>query len=232
VKPRLSCGGNLCLGGGDAGVGARHGCLIHRLGLLVGVQLALRDGVSFCKRRVARHVDAGEIKLRLRLADLASGLGKLTFGLINQCLEGPRVDLEENLAFVDGAAFLVILTDEVAGNLRLDLGVDEAVGGGDPLAGERDVLLAGGGDLDGQWAHGWLRRGAGLAAAQESEKDQRGRGKNGIQGYGHYVCTGRVFVKAHKATSKKNGETDALKTYTYVYMLKWCSWVQKNEGTT
>jgi hypothetical protein len=49
---------------------------------------------------------------------------------------------------VDLGALGVVLLDEVAGDLRLDLRVDVTVGVRDPLAGERNVLLNGGGYLN------------------------------------------------------------------------------------
>ena len=67
--------------------------------------------------------------------------------------EGPRIDLEEHLAFPDHRSFPVVLLDDVAGDSRLYLRVHVSVQRGDPVAVDRRVALNDGSDF-----HGWRRR--------------------------------------------------------------------------
>ncbi len=121
--------------------------------LLLVVELALRDGVLLGERGIAIDVNLRELKLRLSLTDGALGLADLSFGLLQCGLEGARVDLEEDLALLDDGALAVVLLDEIAGDLRLDVGIDEAVEGADPLVGDGDIGLLDGDDIDGHGAH-------------------------------------------------------------------------------
>ncbi len=105
------------------------------------------------ERSVAVDVNLCELKLRLRLADGALCLAELTLRLRQRGLEGTRVDLEEDLAFLYDGAFAVVLLDEVAGDLRLDVGVDEAVERANPFVGDGDIRLLRGDDLNGHGAH-------------------------------------------------------------------------------
>ena len=85
-------------GGGYGGLCRLHGGFGLRLLLDIVVELALRDGVGLGQRSVALDVDLGQAELRLRLQHLPLGLGELALGLIERCLEGTRVDLEQHLA--------------------------------------------------------------------------------------------------------------------------------------
>ncbi len=156
------CGADLRLRRGDGG-------LVGGERLRFGVELALGDGVRLGERRVALDVDGGELDLRL-------GLRELALGLVERGLQRTRIDLEEHLALADLAAFAVVLADEVAGDLGLNLRVDEAIGLGDPLAGDGHVLLGGGDHLNRHRAagshHGGGRRG-GVAAGQREDAHSR-----------------------------------------------------------
>ena len=69
------------------------------------------------------------------------GLRELSLGLIESGLKRARVDFEKHVIFVDERAFAVVLLYEIAGDLGLDVGVNGAIEGGDPIAVDRDVLL-------------------------------------------------------------------------------------------
>ena len=60
------------------------------------------------QRSIPFHVDLSEPKLSLRLRQLAACLGDLTFGLIENSLEGPRVDFEQDVVFVNERTFAVV----------------------------------------------------------------------------------------------------------------------------
>src|SRR5262249_50206633 len=100
------CGCNLGLCCGEVGLGLR-GCLV------LGVELALGDGMLRCERSVAVYVNLCELQLRLRLAYGSLGLTQLALGLIERRLEGARVDLEENGALLNDGAFAVVLLNEI-----------------------------------------------------------------------------------------------------------------------
>jgi hypothetical protein len=70
---------------------------------------------------------------------LPPGLIELALGLIECCLEGPRIDFEENLSLRDLTAFPVVLPYQITARLRLDLCVYISVEGSDPLTRERHV---------------------------------------------------------------------------------------------
>ena len=155
VKPRLilavstaACAvGDRGVCSGDVGFGL--------CGLLcLGVELALRDGVLRGEGCVAVYVNLRELQLRLSLTDGSLGLTELAFGLFQRGLEGTRVDLEEDLALLNDGALAVVLLEEVAGDLRLDVRVDVAVQSADPFVGDGDIGLLDGDDVDGQGAHG------------------------------------------------------------------------------
>ena len=75
--------------------------------LLLGVELALRDGVFGGEWGVAVDVDLSELKLSLRLTYGSLGLSELAFGLPECGLKGARVDLEEDLALLNDGTFAV-----------------------------------------------------------------------------------------------------------------------------
>jgi hypothetical protein len=67
----------------------------------------------------------------------------LPFGLIESRLQRARIDLKQDLIFVYLAAFRVILADEIAPDLWLNLGIDESIGNRDPVADDGDVPVGG-----------------------------------------------------------------------------------------
>ena len=85
-------------------------------------------------------------------------------GLAQRRLERAAIDLEEHLALPHVGAFAVGAAQQVAGDLRPDLGVDDAVEGGDPLAGDRDALGRHGDDRD-RRRRRRRRRGGGVLVA-------------------------------------------------------------------
>ena len=201
---------DLCLGGGDGGLGGGDGGLPLRFGLLVVVKLRLGDGALFGERGVTLDVDLREAELRLCLAELALGLPDLTLGLLEDGLEGAGIDLEEDLALLDGGAFLVELANEVAGDLRLDLGVGVAVEGTDPVAGERDIFLLDGDDTDGHGSHGGGVRAtgriAGLGAAGSGHKREEREGGERATG-GDLAGRGGAFghERVHEVRGGRHG---------------------------
>ncbi len=70
----------------------------------LGVQLALRNGSLLHERSIALHID-------LREREMCLCLRQLRFRLIEIGLEGLRVDLKEDLVFVDVGSFTVKLLD-------------------------------------------------------------------------------------------------------------------------
>src|SRR5262245_18898400 len=125
------------------------------------IELALGDGARLGQRPVALDIEIGLAKLRLRL-------GQLGFCLIEGRPQGPRIDLEQHVAFADGRAFPVVLLDDVAGDSRLDFRVDVSVQRGHPLGVDGRVTLNDGGDLYSQRLS-WRR---GLAAAAPAEDQE------------------------------------------------------------
>ena len=103
------------------------------------VEILLGDGLLLGERGVAVDVELNAAliglryghlrfrlgKLRLRLLQLALSLRELALRLIQRCLEGPRIDLKQQLAFANEGALGIGLLNEVAGDLRFDIGVDQ-----------------------------------------------------------------------------------------------------------
>jgi hypothetical protein len=56
--------------------------------------------------------------------ELRFGLGQLPFGLVERRLEGPRIDLEEQLTLSDEWPFLITLFQQVSRDLRPDVSID------------------------------------------------------------------------------------------------------------
>ena len=99
------------------------------------------NGARLREWSVALDVDLGQRKLRVRLGELSFGLRELTlglsdlpFGLVERGLEWPGVDLKQDVVFVNQRSLGIHLPDEIAADLWLDVGVDVAVEGGDPVA--------------------------------------------------------------------------------------------------
>ena len=65
------------------------------------LELALRNGVGRSERSVPLDVDLGEAQLSFGLGQLTFGLSNLALHLIENRLEGTRIDLKENVAFVN-----------------------------------------------------------------------------------------------------------------------------------
>src|SRR6267142_1653511 len=72
--------------------------------------------------------------LRCGLLDLTLELRNLAVRLFERCLKRLRINLEQQLSFFYERAFRVILSQQIAGHLRLDLCVDGSVCRSDPLA--------------------------------------------------------------------------------------------------
>ena len=107
----------------------------------------------------------------MRLTECGFRLLELASGLIENCLIGPRIDLEHKLAGLDERPFLIRLPEQVAGDARLDLCVNIAYERADPFGIDRNVALLDGNDLD----VGRFRLGLGLllAAAERDEKENK-----------------------------------------------------------
>src|SRR5262249_21708872 len=120
-------------------------------------------------------VNLGELKCSLRLAYGSLGLAELAFGLCECGLEGARVDLEEDLTLLDDGTLAVVLLDEVAGDLRLNVCVDEAVDSAHPLIGDGDAGLLDGDDVNRHRPHGGCSRLSLIAAGEEHGCESGGR---------------------------------------------------------
>src|ERR1700733_5775917 len=83
---------------------------------------------------VSVHVDLREAELRLRLP-------QLTLGLVEGRLKWTRVNFEKDLVLLDLRTFTIILANQVAVRLRLDLRVDIAVKRSNPLSGHGHIPL-------------------------------------------------------------------------------------------
>jgi hypothetical protein len=71
--------------------------------------------------------------------------------LIKHGLKWTRIDLKEELTPPDQCAFLIILANQVAAHLGLNLSVDESFERSDPLALNGDILLNDRCDFDYRW---------------------------------------------------------------------------------
>jgi len=108
--------------------GAEHG-------LDIVVELTARDGSRLRQRPVTLDVAGGPAELRLRLGVLPPPPWSSTAWNGRGSISKSRSPL------LDQRALDVVLPDQVARDLGLDLGIDEAVEGGDPFGPDRDVLL-------------------------------------------------------------------------------------------
>ncbi len=75
-------------------------------------------------------------------------LGKGGLRLVQGGLEGTGIDFEEHLTLLDQFPFVVVLSDQVARDLRPNGGIHQTVGSANPLVHDRDVLLDDLHDLD------------------------------------------------------------------------------------
>ena len=146
--------GDLRLGGfylSSCGLKLRLGRHIVLRGV---IEILLGDRLLFGERGIAVYVELNaaliglryghlrfrQSKLRLRLFQLALSLCEPALRLIERRLEGTGIDEKQQLAFANERALGIGLLDEVAGDFRFDIGVDQTVEGSDPLAVNRDVL--------------------------------------------------------------------------------------------
>ena len=106
------------------------------------VVLLLADRAFGDQRRVARHVQP--LALEIRAAPSRARLRRLARAAWN----GRRIDPEQQLALLDELALVVLPRDQVAGNLRADLGIDRALGRAEPLGHHREVARLDGRDHD------------------------------------------------------------------------------------
>jgi len=111
-------------------------------------------------------------------SELPVGLRELSLGLIEDGLKRAWIDFEENIVFVNEGAFAVILFYEIAGDLGLDVGVDRAIEGGDPVAVDGDVLLFDGDDDDVERRRSRRRLGITGATGHEQQGGQQKRRKD------------------------------------------------------
>ena len=136
VKPRVQLGGiylrfcriNLSFGGSDLSLGGNIG--LNRI-----VEILLANRLLFGQWNIAIHVELGLDLIRFGLRELLLGIGELRFGLIECCLKGSRIDLEQRLALPDVGTFGIVLSEQIPSHLRLNLGVDHPIQGADPLLG-------------------------------------------------------------------------------------------------
>jgi hypothetical protein len=164
----------------------------------VVVELALGDGMGLGEGAVAVQVDFGELKLRLDLLQCA--LCPVEVGL-----KGARVNLEEDLAFVDDGAFAVILMDEIAGNFRRDLRVDVTCQGADPASIYGHILLFGrhNGERHGAevllLSFRWPGRTSGEQKWEQgsTEKAHGARWQESMLGFRHINIVQRNFTRLH-----------------------------------
>ena len=122
------------LGAFDRGLLRLDGGLVRSLRLQIVVQLRARNGTCLGERRIALGVDLGQQQLRLRLR-------QLSLGLVERGLEGPGVDLVQDLPRVHLRALFVVLADQVAGDLGLNLRIGVSIEIRDPVAEDRHILL-------------------------------------------------------------------------------------------
>ena len=70
-----------------------------------------------------------------------SSLSKLALGLIERRLKRPRIDLEKELALLHRRTLLIALLQEVAGDLRPHVSIDQTVKRANPIPINRNILL-------------------------------------------------------------------------------------------
>ena len=121
--------------------------LRRTLACLGVIQLLLTDRLFRGQRPVARG-------RRLRVVERRLVLSQGPLGLVVRRLELAGIDLEESFPGLDEIALLVVPAEDVALDLRPDLGVDEAVERADPFPVDGHVFLRDGRDLDGRRRRG------------------------------------------------------------------------------
>src|SRR5580704_4764803 len=105
--------------------------------------------MRFRQRRIAVHIDLCQSELRVCLA-------QLTLRLLKGRLERAGIDLEQYLPLLNLRTFAIILADEIAVCLRLNLRVHVAVKGAYPFTRYWHIALRGAYDCD---LHRWTGRG-------------------------------------------------------------------------
>ncbi len=117
-----------------------YGRFRGQLHLRVVLELAAGNGIRLGFRDIAFDVEGGVLELCLCLCELG-------FRLVEHGLKRARIDLKENVVLVNEGAFAIVLFDQVACDLRLDLRIDIPVQRGNPLAVEADILPGHAGNL-------------------------------------------------------------------------------------
>src|SRR5580692_5785597 len=79
------------------------------------------------------------VEFSIRLLRLS--LRQLPFGLIEHGLKWTRIDLKEELTFLDKCSFAIILANQVTAHLRRNLCVDVTLERSYPLALNRHIFL-------------------------------------------------------------------------------------------
>jgi hypothetical protein len=130
---------------GCVGLNQRPGCFHSGFGgevVLDGVvEILLAGGLLFCQWRVTVDVKFGSTLDGFGVGELRLRLRQLSLCLVKRGLKRAWIDLEQKLTFLDRRALLIALLQQVARNLRSDVGVDESVESADPLSVNRNVLL-------------------------------------------------------------------------------------------
>jgi hypothetical protein len=93
------------------------------------------------RNELQRHDMSIPRDVELGLGERRLVLSQDTLCLVESGLKLAGVDLEQHFALANEGALLVDLTQDVAHDLRPDIGVDVAVERADPLLGDRHVLL-------------------------------------------------------------------------------------------
>jgi hypothetical protein len=88
------------------------------------------------------------VYIGFRLRKLGDGDIDLGICLVDNCLEGSRVDLEEKVSHFDQGSFSIILRHQISGDLRMDLRIDKPDRCSDPLRVHGHILPDGRPDCD------------------------------------------------------------------------------------
>ncbi len=119
----------------------------------------LADGLVLHQWTVAFYVE-------LRLAQSGLSLGEQTFGLVEHRLERTRVNLKQQIAFLDRVALAIVLGLKIASDLRANLRIHQSVQRTDPFMKDGHIGLRYGGNLH---HRRWQRHMGLVLAANEAE---------------------------------------------------------------
>ena len=147
------------LGGRHGGVGLaerRHGVVVF----------LLADGVGLDQRRIAVSQQLGAEEIRLRLLELRRRL--IVGGLI-----GRRIDLEQQLVFLDVAALLEGDLLDDAGHARTDLRIAHGIHAARQFGNDGSTLRLHGNDAD--LGHAGVHLGLFAASRQYESEDATGK---------------------------------------------------------